>query len=1442
MFCRNVVERMQMFKETTLAHVYNVMSSQISKLEMKTLGHLLLQSAKSKRKNLTENVTMAFYRVLEQNQWNKVVQERDGHGRNVFHLVAIFGWESIARHLLKVVHTENITDSSLNKEDCAGASPLWYALAFERWKTARLYLLGGASPRLHRAVPGLFTKGPKPADILDVRFQKCKQSKVYASIHGNELSSRKKTKSSKNNDICVPGHISSSFENADITDIKTSSSLLPSVAKDKKRVQILFRQSCLSQSFGFSLIHFASRIGDTKLFEEIMSLSENNMKKGGALLKSGYRLAFLGNHSTICDIYIENGIHFRAGETFNSLVWQALRNECIERNVYHFMFGILGFVFDNTIQPQNDSAVRSEAVPKFSGFHYKIGRKRFRGCLTKLGEGLSNHNVDPNLIAQLETRIQYIYDKVCEISMERQNFETFENSFHSLNKDAMENIMTSFLKSVDEKSKVGENEVLLLLSMNQTWIIKSMITASNSNKFVYTLLKRQLLWNLNMLDCILISIPQNHGRTKEAVQCQENLSEIVGSVVDVLNISPHETTVHHASLKCIWTSLQHVAVRVIPKERELKVCWQVSLARAVKHGQLDFVKSIVDKISISKLPEAVQVSFAALLCCGAFYGQTDIVKYLFRKSVPIRFDTENPMFVDLLDKIYRKHCDVVEYAIQSKRSETVDAVLKFCKFDREFMKCAKPEMYFKLAATQGIWPIMKQFVDLFGTAEQPTNSSWEKFFIETAKRGQEDFCANLLSLNKTFDVLCVDKTNKNVLHYCGIHNMTLVAKIVLEDNLSGLDLSDSDGMRPVDYAVAFGNVSVVDMFMKAKPLSIKESIDTVETYGWFRFLLNKISTEESKSMTVDLRRALPKARTLDLKNLFKKADDDAAATVVFCSRHIPKLLLESPNQNGYILHDAINYGCIKTFHTIMDYFVGKDVEIRQLLKLEYKGMTPLAVAVSNSQMAIAEYIFQYDNGEVWTSKKSSENILHLAIHTGNPKMIELVGSKTAGKLCGAKDICGFSPEMQLCALGFQNYYSLLKTNVLVDPWIDSHVGHSDDNPDVTCLNCLLNKCIGWSKIYNSGTTADQLQPMRSAKNALPPGVLSKYFWKMGKFREDSQIINSILISCGFDATYLTLLDLMSRKEGIEKMISVKGIETTLNEFKDNPSILENILAASVVANSEEVFVALLDHAAGLNKHMKKSFGTSLFEAVIGLSRLNLLVHLNKKLTSEEDDFSLFKEISSTLPQKHLWVSGLDHLGGDQWPNFEQTSERHESRILKSDLWLIQSLTFPESIREELETKCLKENIIYSEFSELKYSVDFESFRKVPHFAGYSDVWIQCFLTSSVVLTHINDIKNSQEVKFSNAKSVKVTCLTSGTTDHPKVTIDNTGSLLNQMRISKDKGYPFVRLDRSFCQRPNEIYLKEDVNENVVPFFEEFVSALKSKLTLLLRLKHRYFRL
>lgn len=79
----------------------------------------------------------------------------------------------------------------------------------------------------------------------------------------------------------------------------------------------------------------------------------------------------------------------------------------------------------------------------------------------------------------------------------------------------------------------------------------------------------------------------------------------------------------------------------------------------------------------------------------------------------------------------------------------------------------------------------------------------------------------MLVEGKIIDVLNVDKLNKNVLYYCGMYNMKNVIKLILEKSLIGVDLSDFDGMRFMDYVVDLGNISVFDLLMKVKFFYLK---------------------------------------------------------------------------------------------------------------------------------------------------------------------------------------------------------------------------------------------------------------------------------------------------------------------------------------------------------------------------------------------------------------------------------------------------------------------------------------------------------------------------------------------------------------------------------------------------------------------------------------------
>lgn len=180
----------------------------------------------------------------------------------------------------------------------------------------------------------------------------------------------------------------------------------------------------------------------------------------------------------------------------------------------------------------------------------------------------------------------------------------------------------------------------------------------------------------------------------------------------------------------------------------------------------------------------------------------------------------------------------------------------------------------------------------------------------------------------------------------------------------------------------------------------------------------KVNLEEVEINEVSIRFVLLKLCILDLFNLYKRGEDDVVVIVIFCLKYILIFFLENLLKYGFILYDVIKYGCKKFFYVIMVYFEVDDEKICCVLKFEVKGLIFLVVVVCNFQLIIVENIFKYDDGIIWVMEKLVKNILYFVIYIQDFKMIEFVGLKIYGKLCGMKDSCGLILEVYMCFFGF----------------------------------------------------------------------------------------------------------------------------------------------------------------------------------------------------------------------------------------------------------------------------------------------------------------------------------------------------------------------------------------------------------------------------------------
>lgn len=1283
-----------------------------------------------------------FYAV---ENWHEAFLEVDNHGRNIMHLFAIHGLDKQAIEFIN--RLEDLEDTFkkcvLNHTDNSGASPLWYALAFKRWEIAkRLLYNNDVKINFKRAIPGF-----------------CQKRTFHTgSINGP----------ANRNDL-----------NGDSSGSETLSYQRESDAVDddqRKEIMFLLQKAYIAGQNGCSLIHFASCYGTAELFMDIIRFSPLRIKTPHVKLEAIYALAILGNQVAVLDFF--KGKDLFSKNLFKYVLWKILRQPFVSKCVFTFIASVATLM---TGKPNR----RPVMVRNLHDLIQDIGK----------GDEMRRTICDSlKLLLEVTLNIK---------DMEILSFSTFENNLSLSNEKLME-IMHSLLTKSDVQNALTKDEVLLLVSMNQPWLLTSIVKSLENNSYLRKMIQHSLLGNMNILDCILIGMQSDNGRSHtewcENNHCQVVCCKQIQMKNNLLflstseNIHAHDFSINAASEKRLWILLQSI----IPCPRDnwvLETCWLHTLVKSLKEKneeEKSFMWAIRGEVLNLPLPDQ-----AGILCLAAKHGKLQLVKYLCEANVPISFNTNNEVLVEALGRqnIGR---NALHFAVLGKKHEALKTICNYHTHLGEF----DVGILFDLAAETYDWKILKCYIDMFESPGFFPKEKLEIYVLKGASKRRENFCIEVIRSEKKLKITKVDEFGRTILHYCGMLGMEKLLQECIT-LVHKKDETDKYGYSSLEYAILFGHCAVGMILCQGKNAK-SEIVKTyqskrMKTYGWFRYFMQRTGNEESTEFYVlspSFRDAFP-CHSLKLGRLLRLQNENAASAYLRCTYYYRQIDTVAVG----ILRSCIKYNCNHIFNVLMSFENSERC---------FGDITLLILAIQYNRQVIAKKLFELNDVSGWQNI-NGENVLHLAVRNGDPEIINLVQEKTNGKLTYAPNGYDMSPLLYLAALGLPNLMRILLKNEAIE-----NCEHDSDTE--ICLCSLLRRGIGWSKIYMSDIPLCNVIPVIDY-NLL--GSIPSYFYKYCKLFEykinHSPVLKSILVACGLGNTWHSLLafEVFTKTTYFPLLKHVDGWESIKIELLEKVphGLLGYMLECAIVYNNEKVFRFLLQKKRNLDVIWKENFHHSIFETLLALDRCNLFTLLTRKYTATSEDFNLFRKIKEAIPLKHLWLSNLERLGAPNWPHF--MNEEIPSRILKSDAWLIKSAILPSDLKSNVESEALVDKIELPDINHVQIqSTTTESFET--SFSKYSEVDKRCLLSSTTI---IDSLENFITCKSDTLTDLWATFDCDSNVDDPQ----ESPFKAIYIRLSEmdKKLFPFS--DSEFATVERWDTAKRNVEINILPIFAEKVS-------------------
>ncbi|XP_060081851.1 uncharacterized protein LOC132561136 [Ylistrum balloti] len=1398
-------------------------------------------------------------------KWLEMCCQSDQHEMTILHYLSQIGHTRGLETILKRIPANISRKKIINQYDSADASALWYALANKHWSTASLLLISGANGYNERAIPGF---EPKQCAYgkQDVQTGQGTRLKTASVENGIDISSN----AGNNVTLCLAS--SSSFfsdKKETVSDTNTNQKENRHSTKtdpEKVAVKRLLKIAQAADAAGCDIIHAACATRNYELVQEILRIHPDAFRQKDDQGYFPFAYAVIGGSKEVIDVLKENMTGEIAEKSLEPFIWKMASSE--KRNLLDRAFSqLLAHIYDEKREFFEDHTKETDV--KLSPFRWgelysstiwQEKQKILKSCL-KQDELVGN---------DIEQVMEHI-DVLRNVLLRTHPLDSFlylnpVNDTY-LPEEYAESLLTLLLNHITD---INPSSILSLVMMQKSWILKELKKSNVANTI--KAMKKQILWKYSVVDCIFIfASPEDERNFSDGInqlRIDKELKEIMGKYS--LNLSSGIGSL--AVQKNLWVFLEHVLFQTFENEGSLSDKWHSILATAAERGQLPFLRSILDKLHIPRMTAEQRSCFTAYLCLACRAGKTDVVKYLLRHNVPTVGSMDEYPIRDILGKRHENSWNILQYVFYSKSESTLKEILSVLKTEKEFLRTLQVDECIKQSGKTGSPGIVHQMTQFLSMTKNEcvTPREWDLMLQTASSRGYEDLCIYLIE-KQSADECSTDNSNMSPLHYCGYYGMEKLASVIIEKRPSALGNTDIRGLTPKDYANAMGRPQL----FKGSTQTLKQLAS--ECVGWLRCLLKENSLIQQSSSEVIISPHVFALRELTLQNLLLRTDDHASENIIkWSSWEFVRLAENEPQKCVEIFIQAAAHKCNKALRALCDVLqttTDSKHNLQSLLLMDGKlsdgqakrsatgrrgnGLTPLGWAIYSQNMEGVDILMEKEACLTWRETFSLENILHLAVKTGNLSIAKHVNDKTDGKLISEEDRQKVTPLAVAVALGHHRTFRLLTKNKLKSV-SSNHDKHGGNRIDYGCVDCLLDNCIGWSKIYHSGdsemiSTEDEdtrvifqkknnrgyvleHMPMRICKVPIDVQHMCEVNSEEKTYRLhkihyisklcglDSNLVKSALFSMGYKANEETMQWIILRSLTDPSEAAKKAVRFGFNELaiKFIPQLNDeqtfDVFETAAVNGNYHLLEQCQER---LNSLITNAIGTrSIIESAVAFGNIALSIRLLRFTESlgQIEQFNSFQNMIDAIPQKLLWLIGDQVPGNDEWSK----DIEHGERLTLPDVWL--SLEETDPLRSFIEERIIIDKLLPDTINGKKFVADKESFRKHSYFKEKGNIWIGCFISSSQIFGHVKDALNTDDPKTATVNTIKVACLPPGSSDHPKLSFETNGTLLDSIAVAIHNETPVLQLDPSLIIRAKETSLKDIVQSDVIPAMEQQIKT------------------
>ena len=1424
-------------------------------------------------------ITKTMVSLAAESSYDTIMSCKDKHGKTALHHAAKNGNLVVLQSVASKLKTNQVGESpTLDILDAAKASPLWYALSNQHWKCAHCLLIAGCDPACKRAIPDFdvkrrFTLLPRktetslnniPGNCLvdwNINFG----IRVFPGKVNKSANMARRMGKSKGNIFELKQQNVSKRTN-------TKQSIIQSrvvVAKiertpDYKKTLQLVTLAHIAKRNGVGLIHMAYSFRKHDLVSQIVELDKTYVHAEDKF----------GVTPLVCALVNGNieAVQKEARKDkkiLQVLVWRFMSSAKHQDQLMYTLTQLLRY-FGRRCAARSEEHIFSHLIAHFVGKN-DDSNHFLENALTW---GLTSFTAFTALLSD----VKQILNKFYEDTVVREFITLFHylpfgdytqeyNRYSCMTDPPLDQIHQAVSEMIRQHiSSVGVGNIpreiwTLLLFSGESWVMKTLLDELEETNDV--MLKNPFLLDFTITDLIPFSVQSEDICSRYTLE-QENIEHVRRAIKMEATLTLQSDIVDIAKDRHLWKYLELIGQHILIESGELNPVWQTIMAKAAETGQISFIKCIVSSLEVSKLTNEQKYCFIAFICIASVNGHHEIVRYLERNRIPLVGEMDQPSVKDLMGQFYVSGWNILEYAVKGNSVDTVNFLLKCLKDDKSIRTYVNGRGLLQLSAEKGNIDIYKSvchFMDkVIGLAV--TRDELDKAYRLSLIKGRETFCIHLVEQMHTSLVIYTDDKSSS-LHYAASHGMCSLTERIVKSRPEIIDQTNTQGYTALDYANVFGNIVVAQLLVEYKANVSSLSIGKLACSGWFHqhLLSNENNQTHEKDYTLRTGNTQNKP-WLDLASALESGNDLLASSAIKCSGYLIKANLDNDFFTTIkIFFAATRTGAMQSLQLLCELITDNEDLLANVLAYEDKYLTLVASAVQYRHEECIKVLLELKGNNNWKKNRTGENILHIAVKTEQLHIVQLVNEKTKGTLKTEGDHQNLTPILYAASLGLQQILSYLISDIVL--LSEKHQYHDKTNTtfEDSCLECVLDLCIGWSKLYQSRDSYQvderQTRPINCINSSrgfhavdkrtdtfgLPEPsryvtdrqkIYDGYPRKdhiprnmMRQYPPGCQVWKSLLTCMGYkdelDQLQEFVLKISSQQNNtlhqrMKKAMIWKDYTDTIIRLSETDTDIDDLLLAAAACGNTEY----------LNHYLKSNTidydNASVYEIAFAFGHRSTAIslHQNSDMPNLQNAYSVFHEIAETLPQRIKWIIGLETPGDEGWDNSVKTTLLDNS-LSKADLWVLAD--FSQDIVNMISKHVDQNLLIPQTICGRKYTADIDSFKKNVFCSNLHNVTLRAYLSSSHIYgRQLQILTNNGSNKLKTVQAVKVTCEPSGPGNIPKLHIDHSGNYLESVAFTQTPTSAAITVDNSVSQHLEEANVRIHITEDILPLIVPLVST------------------